>query len=221
MNTVAAPTGFDPSGRLLFDAKEHRYYLDAREHRRELISVTKVFEEVLAGTLGEEYWTDRARERGSHLHNAILYLTQNDLDERSIHPDLQPFMGGVHKMFEDENPEVLHAEQPVYDEALGYGGTFDLLCRLRGARRSNAPNVLDLLDAKSGSVPYTVGYQTAAYKRPIQLVYPGFVIRRWAWHLKSDGTYRLDEISRWPDARDHEKDFCSLLRSAQIRRRHL
>lgn len=219
--TAVAPVTFDPQGRLAVDAISHRYWLDVvTNQRRELISVTQAIGEALEGTLGEEWWSDVARDRGSYLHTAVLYAAQNDLDVSSLKDELQPYAGGIVGMFKDEQPDIIAAEQPIFDETAGYGGQFDLLCRLRGPRRAAAPNVLDLLDAKTGAIPYTVGYQTAAYKRAIALYFPGYVFRRWAWQIKNNGTYKLEEVSRWPDARADEANFLHLLRTAQIKRAH-
>lgn len=159
MTTAAvAPVVFDPQGRLTVDHEHHLYYLDVlTQQRRALISVTQTFTEALDGTLGEEWWSDFARDRGSHLHTAVLYAAQNDLDVCSLKDELQPYAGGITGMFADEHPDIIACEQPIFDEVVGYGGQLDLLCRLRGPRRCAQPNVLDLLDAKTGAIPWTVG----------------------------------------------------------------
>lgn len=220
MTTTTAASRFDPHGRLLFAERQHQYFLDPRENRRELISVTKTFEIALDGTLGEEYWTEEARLRGSHTHQAILYHSQRDLDVSSLHPIVAPYFAGYLRFVADCQPEILHAEQPIFDEPAGYAGTFDLLCHLNGPYRTPGAGVLDLVDVKSGTVPWTVGMQLAAYKRAVQLAYPGNFIRRWALHLRADGTYKLDEVSRWTDARDHERQFLAVLLTAQLKRQH-
>lgn len=218
---TAAPVSFDPLGRLTVDKEQHEYWLDVvTNQRRKLVSVTQSFTEALAGTLGEEWWTQLARDRGSRLHDAVLYAAQNDLDVASMTDELQPYAKGLLGMFEEERPDVIAAEEAVFDETAGYAGRFDLLCRLRGPRRAASANVLDLLDAKTGAIPWTVGMQLAAYKRPIALLFPGYVIRRWAWQIKNDGTYRLEEVSRWKDARDHERQFLAVSLTAQLKRLH-
>lgn len=217
--TFAAPAqAFDPTGRLRFLPEPHRYVLD---RTRDLLAVTKVFEIALAGTLGEDYWTEESRQRGSFTHQAILYHSQRDLNVDTLHPIVKPYFDGYLRFVADYQPEILHAEQPVYDEPVGYAGTFDLLCRLRrpGVVVSRALE-LDLIDVKSGTVPWTVGMQTAAYKRPVQLVYPGHLIRRWALNLRADSTYKLDEVSRWTDAREHERQFLAVYLTAQLKRAH-
>lgn len=221
MTIATAVNLFDPHGRLRFESEAHRYLLSGVERPRELLSVTKTFEIALEGTLGEDYWTEEARQRGSFTHQAILYHSQHDLDLNTLHPIVKPFFDGYLKFVDDYQPEILHAEQPVFDEVSGYAGTFDLLCRLRrpGVVVSRALE-LDLVDVKSGAIPWTVGMQTAAYKRPVQLVYPGFLIRRWALNLRADGSYKLEEVSRWKDARDHERQFLAVLLTAQLKLLH-
>ena len=219
MTGAELATKFDPDGRLTFDPMLHKYTLDLRERPRDLISVTTAIEEALHGTLGEEYWTDLSRERGSRIHEMILLAAQQDLDPRGLDPRLEPYLGALSNFFATERPVVLAAEQPIFDEALGYAGTFDLLCILNGPNRARIGDTIDLLDAKTGAVPWTIGLQTAAYKRRIALVYPGIRIRRWAWHLTPRG-YNLELVDRQADALAHEADFLAVLRTALLRRRH-
>lgn len=221
MSHAQPAVAFDPQGRLAFEPRQHRYVLDGRQRPRDMMAVTKAIELAFEGTLGEEYWTQESRDRGSFTHQAILYHSQHDLDLNSLHPIVRPYFDGYLRFLGEYQPEILHAEQPVFDEALGYAGTFDLLCRLRrpGVVVSRALE-LDLIDVKSGTVPWTVGMQLAAYKRPVQLVYAGLLIRRWALNLRKDGTYTLDEVSRWKDAREHERQFLAALTVAQLKREH-
>lgn len=214
MEAVIGASPFNPSGRLVFEKTTHKYFLAPG---RELISVTQAIGIAFEGTLHEEFWTEESRARGSAIHEAILFHAQHDLDTSSLNPLIRPYWEGAEQFFRDERPEILHAEEPIYDEIAGYAGSFDLLCRLRGLRKAASSNTLDLLDAKTATVPWTITMQLAAYKRAIQRAYPDCVIRRWAWQLRPNGTYDLEEVSRWADHRSHEGDFLAALRVARMK----
>src|SRR3990172_11014149 len=88
MTSAIAPASiFDLDGRLRFEPEPHRYALDGRE----LMGVTQAIGLALAGTLGEEHWTEEARLRGQYVHEAILLHSQDDLDELTLHPLVPPF----------------------------------------------------------------------------------------------------------------------------------
>jgi hypothetical protein len=210
---VSTGTPFDPDGRLTFDAALHAYAVDGRP----LISVTQAIKESLSGTLDEEYWTDEARLRGSYVHEAILYHSQGDLDESTLDPIVQPYFAGYLKFLAQYQPDIRHIETRVFDEAASYAGTFDLVCQLS----THAPNTIDLIDVKSGMVPWWVRLQLAGYRRLVQRVYPNHHICPWALHLREDGTSRLVPV--WVghvtlSNRRDEQDFLSILRTAHLRR---
>jgi len=220
---VATPSAFDPEGRLAFEPEPHRYSLRGPAGDRPLISVTQAIESALAGTLGEEHWTEEARLRGQYVHEAILLHSQDDLDESTLHPLVAPFFSAYLRFRAERRVEVLHLETPIYDEEYGYGGTFDLLGRLLDepvVAFAGRP-VLDLIDVKSGSLPYWVRWQLAGYRRPIQRAYPDALVRPWVLHLRADGTYRL--VPAWAghlvlSNRRDEQDWLSILRVACIKR---
>jgi len=220
MTSAIAPASiFDLDGRLRFEPEPHRYALDGRE----LMGVTQAIGLALAGTLGEEHWTEEARLRGQYVHEAILLHSQDDLDELTLHPLVAPFFSAYLRFRAERRVEVLHLETPIYDEEYGYGGTFDLLGRLLDepvVAFAGRP-VLDLIDVKSGSLPYWVRWQLAGYRRPIQRAYPDALVRPWVLHLRADGTYRL--VPAWAghlvlSNRRDEQDWLSILRVACIKR---
>jgi len=221
-------TPFDPEGRLHFDEITHRYWLDERGNEaKALLSVTHVLEAGLQGTMGEEYWTQEARTRGKHIHQAILYHAEGDLAAESVSDLIRPYFLGYLKFIEHEHPETIFVEQRVFDEPLGYAGTFDLLVQLRGPnahRDAVRPGVevLDLIDVKTGGLPWWVMYQLAAYRRRILVAMKNVLVRSWALQLTARGTYRLCPMLSFPGVRsaDSERDFLSILRVAQLKRLH-
>jgi len=228
MSVVAdAPvkTPFDPDGRLHFDANTHAYWLDQQQPRMPLLSVTQALQEGLAGTMGEEHWTEEARTRGSYIHQAILYHAEGDLAEDTLHESIAPYFQAYLQFLEDERPEILFVEQRVFDEPLGYAGTFDLLVKLRGRNAwtqhvGQRMEVLDLIDVKTGGLPWWVRLQLAAYKRRVHVAIKNVVVRPWALQLQKRGVYRLEPTFTFPGLRsaDAERDFLSVLRTAQLKR---
>lgn len=210
---------FDPDGRLVFRESDHSYWLDGS---KQLISVTAAIGEAYSGMLGEQFYTDIARQRGSAVHMAIMLAAEGTLDESSVHPIVRPYFEAYRAWASIEQPEWLHNEVPVFDEHVRAAGTLDGLGILRGPSRIRVPSplftVIDLVDWKSGHVPWSVGLQTAGYARMVRPYLPrNVVIRRWVLNLKSDGTFSFECCSEWPDAREHEADFLAAVRVAQLR----
>ena len=215
---------FDPQGRLIFREPEHRYFLDVEDAAHELISVTTAIKEGLKGVCGEEFWTEQSRLRGAAVHKAILYHAQGDLDADTLHPVVAPYFDGYLQFLAEERPTILYVEQLVFDEAYKYGGTFDLLVVLHGFHEATPManvTVLDLIDVKSGAIPWWCDLQVCAYRRRVTLIYPRAAIRPWCLQLKNNGTFHLEPLA--PTAREirtSEHDFLSVLRTAQLQRRH-
>lgn len=209
MAPSVAPIGHVPP-QLQFDAALHRYTLDGRE----LPSVTTILRE--AGLIDGSFWTDEARLRGEYLHAAIALHNEGDLDINALDPKLVPYFRGYERFLEETRVEVEHTERRVCDEGLGYAGTLDLIVAWmtesgeRVARRG-------LVDVKTGSVPPSVGPQTAAYLRCARTFLPlGAPVYRFALHLPGDGSYRLVPLTNTQD----EADFLAALRVAHFRRLH-
>src|SRR5690606_34284850 len=111
---------------------------------------------------------------------------------------------------------VEQTETRVHDEALGYAGTLDLIVAWTSEDGQRITR-RGLIDVKTGSVPPTVGAQTAAYLRCARAWFPlGTPIYRFALHLPGDGSYRLVPLTNPQD----ELDFLAALRVAHFRRFH-
>lgn len=182
---------------LAFDPVAHRYTLG----NRELISVTQVLMD--AGLIDRAWFNEDAAARGTAVHEAVQrFYSSGDVATDDI---TAPFFD-AYLAFEMESGFVMDAaEERVCDPLHGYAGTLDLRGRFRHLHAG-----VDVIDIKTGTVPSWVGYQTAAYARLVE----GKPRRRWALHLRADGTYRLHPLT----ARSDEQVFLAALTVAQAKR---
>ena len=181
---------------LQFDEAAHKYTLGERE----LLSVTQALQG--AGLIDRQWFTEDAAERGTRVHAAVqaFHATGAVPDDETA-----PFFDAYLAFQMDAGLDIDASEERVCDPLMGYAGTLDL----RGRFRAQVSGV-DLIDIKTGTVPPHVGYQTAAYARLVS----GTPKRRWALHLRANGTYALVPQVKRTD----ESVFLAALLVAQAKR---
>jgi hypothetical protein len=117
-----------------------------------------------------------AADRGTLVHSALeAYLagtrpTKEELKEQFREQRLntklwQPtlaMISGLTEFLYDEEPEIFHSEQTVFSRTHGYGGTADIIGRMR-VGQSLAPVVIDIKTSKA--VYDETAMQLAAYAR--------------------------------------------------------
>jgi hypothetical protein len=122
---------------------------------------------------------------GTEVHYACQLDDENDLDEDSVEPQVEPYLLAWRAFRRDTQCEVLAVEKRVFEPSLQFAGTLDRLLRIEGARW--------LVDLKTCfTTPITAGPQTAAYLRALG---DTSVTRRAALRLRPDGTYRFDALT--------------------------
>jgi hypothetical protein len=176
------PASFTPPG-LTFDEPTHRYELDGRD----LISVTRAID--AASLIDHAFFTDDARALGTRVHAAIALGAFDGDDETA------PYLNAYRAFLAETAYEVVAREERLGDASLGVAGT----CDLRGRFPDAYPDMVDLVDLKTGEIPPWVGYQTAGYVR----LFPPVVrvrTRRWVVQLRGDGGYRLRPLVNPNDA---------------------
>ena len=182
---------------LTFDPAAHRYALGDRE----LLSVTQALTN--AGLIDGKWFTESAANRGTAVHRAVEQFQSTGAV--SADETVAPFFDAYLAFRMEAGFHLEAAEERVWDPLLGYAGTLDL----RGQFTKFGAGV-DVIDIKTGSVPSTVGYQTAAYARLVS----GTPKRRWSLNLRADGTYRLGQLTKRTD----ESVFLAALLVAQAKR---
>lgn len=185
---------------LQFDEATHRYTLEGRE----LISVTTVLREV--GLIDDRWFTEDSARRGTAVHAAVQrFLSAGEVAVDDI---TGAFFDAYLAFQQEAGFQVEAVEERVCDPVLGYAGTLDL----RGRFLRFADGV-DVIDIKTGAVPSSVGYQTAAYARCVDGT-ATVLARRWALNLRTDGAYRLEPLTKRTDV----KVFLAALTVAQAKR---
>ena len=144
----------------------------------EIPGVTTVLKDV--GLIDTTWFTKYARDRGTAVHLACALYDRDDLDESSIHPDVEPYLQGWIRFKRESGfvPELI--EEKVRSETYGYAGTLDRTGMLNGRRV--------LLDLKSGAPQPWTAIQTAAYSGCF-----GHLLKRYAVAVKDNGSYQLTE----------------------------
>jgi len=165
-----------------FDAATHTYTAGGIA----LPSVTQII--AGAGLMGDtSFWTDEARDRGTHVHTMVALADIGDLDEDTLDPALRPFLDAYRWFQHDHSPKWSLIEAPRYSLTLRYAGTVDRAGFLQDGKH---PTVLDV---KSGQPAAHHGIQVSAYRRLLSEEL-GPIVNRAVLHLGADGTYRLTKL---------------------------
>ena len=132
-----------------------------------------------AGLYKEDFFSDDARNRGTYVHKAILYLIQDDLVEDSVPSEYFGYVNAFRRFISevDIKIDISRCEVPLFSEAYRYGGTPDIV----GIMNDDV-----LLDIKTGIESTVTGIQTAAYE---QLLCQH--VKRYGLYLKAAGKYKL------------------------------
>jgi hypothetical protein len=174
---------------LRFDAERHEYWLG--QHK--VPGVTRVLELLEDWQGVPAHVLAAARQRGQLVHEACALLVRERLDWQSLDPELVPYLIGAKNFLEQSGVIVIASEVRVAHRVNRYAGTLDLLCEMN--------QQLGLYDFKSGTVPRTVGPQTAAYVEAYEDARCTRVRRRYCVQLNPDlpQGYRLHALTNTTD----------------------
>ncbi len=128
------------------------------------------------------------QDRGTGVHRACWFDDDGDLDETTVDPLIISRLYAWRKFRKDMPFKVVKSEERGFDRIYGFAGTPDRLVAFPDARRA-------VIELKSGPIQPAAAIQTAAQAH---LLSPGSPerFRRFAVHLKGDGTYSVKEFCR-------------------------
>lgn len=160
-----------------FVEESHTYFLGERI----LPGITGILK--ACGYVDPTYYTEDARNRGSHVHLAIKFLNKGTLDWSTVIDRYMGYVVAYEKFVREWNLKVTLFEVPLYHPDLLFAGTPDLV----GTCLDNVPCIVEL---KTGPVMRWTALQTAAQALLIRAWEEQPVSRRrWGVTLNADGTY--------------------------------
>lgn len=158
--------------------------------------VSTILREAGLSNFDAQYYTEEVRDRGTRVHAAIHQALS--VGWSTYYLDIEGYISAFRQWQADTDYLIDASEVPVANSNLRYAGTVDLLARRRGSEVLRY-----IVDIKCGTVPPTVGPQTAAYARCL----PGWWFRA-VLNLRSDGSYRFGLL----DDPEDDVDFLAALR---------
>lgn len=169
--------------RIEFEHTRHEYHVDGVL----VPSVTQVLEpeQQLDGI--PPMVLERARIFGTHVDQACTLLVQGQLDWRTLHENLRPYVNGAAAFLRETGFVVTACQLRVGSGRLRVAGTLDLIGVWKRAEW--------ILDWKAThALSHTVGPQTAAYDYLYREARGGRARRRGCVHLTSAG-YKFHELA--------------------------
>lgn len=180
-----------------FDAATHVY----RVNGVVVPSVTQILAVLSDGA--KQFYTKESRDRGRAVHAAIDLLHDGDLDESSIDARVLPYLEAYRCFLLDSGYLSVGRECVAHSDIHGYCGTLDAL--------GSFVSGYALLDIKTGSIPATVGAQTAAYWTAWNESRGVPMIDRYCLNLTKTG-YKLVKLKR----EDFNRDFAVFLNALKL-----
>ena len=164
-----------------FNEAEHVYRLNGQV----VPSVTQILSQRRL-YLGNEWWTEEARARGTAAHIATQLYDEGDLDMGTLAPEIAPYLDAWVQFLADSRFEVVMNEQKLASLTHGFAGTLDRFGRIDGKGV--------LVDIKTGQWQPAYALQLAGYH--YLLTETGETPARYLCvSLRADGTYRTKELS--------------------------
>jgi PD-(D/E)XK nuclease superfamily len=137
-----------------FDEPTHTYTVNGRA----VPSVTTVLKSVRLIDFGAvaDATLERARQRGTAVHQILHYLIEGALDQNSVDPALAGYVESAKAWLFDSGFTPIAVEQRLYHPAYHYAGTTDLVGYLNGT-----PTVADWKTGRAADA--AADLQLAAY----------------------------------------------------------
>lgn len=181
---------------LTFEAEKHEY----RWNGVIVPSVTQILSAVLGDRYPETAAVERAKDRGTIVHETIALDLAGDLDEESVDPQVAPYLAAARLFCRECEFKPTLWETRRYSVGAMFAGTVD------------AANDCDLVDWKTGGEDPAHAIQTAAYAVLLGIE----PRRRLAVYLRDDGQYRIGNHTNFKRDR---ADFLTLRAAFAIKER--
>lgn len=170
----------DTSKDLSFDDRRHIYRLNGIV----LPSVTQVMKNLSDEVYRtvDDHVLQRAANKGTVVHNAIENYLKFGIED--VDPEYSGYFSAFLTWYEERKPVVLASEYRLYHKFMGYAGTADLICKIRGRTY--------LIDLKTTQVieEMLVPVQLKAYQKALESL--GVTCDKTAsLHLLRDGTFEF------------------------------
>lgn len=178
---------------LTYDAEAHAYHVDGERWP----SVTEILQPLNELDGIPAYVLRRAADFGTNVHAAVHLINTGRLNRASLDEALAPYVHAWERWIADSGAVVVASEVRVLHPTLRYAGTMDSCVRLKQRTRST----LHAVDVKTSvTVPRTAALQTAAYREAYLRQRRDLSTKRYALHLRGDGSYRAiayDDTRDW------------------------
>ncbi len=186
---------------LQFEPVSHAYTFNGQR----VPSVTTIIRSLIDYSLVPPDMLDHKRDIGTAAHLATELWDLGDLNEEALDPQVAPYLEAWQRFRAESGFAVVEMEQRIYHPTYHYAGTLDRVGKMGSGPLSH----LAIFEIKTTAQIHDayVGAQTAAYFRAYNHGRPRAECarKRYAVHLKRDGTYALHDYP------DHSADFAVFL----------
>jgi hypothetical protein len=172
-----------------FDEAKHEYKVAGAI----VPGVTRILGDLSAFKRLDPEMLAAASQRGKLVHRAVELYNNRDLDEASLHTDLEPYVRGWKRFCDDYQYEPIYNELRIHSERWNYCGTLDTMGTWKQLRR----RPLVLIDVKTGIADPSHGPQLAAYVEPLRdmgMIPKGVYPQRAVVRLQPNGHYCVDSF---------------------------
>lgn len=158
--------------------EDHTYRVDGKV----CPGVTEILKGV--GFIDDTYYTPESSQRGTYVHKAIELYHTMILDMDSLHKSLLPYFEGYLQFLQHTGwkADTDLVEKMLYHSVYKYCGRIDVPFVTDGG--------LNLVDVKTGSVPWHTKYQLEGYGELLRNA-GRKIMNLYALNLPGDGTYKL------------------------------
>lgn len=175
-----------PEG-IRFEPDEHRYFHEPEGEEWPGVTYTLERAGFIDWSMVPPAVLENARERGQHVHTALHFLDDGELDETTLDPEIHGYVMAYLRAKRTLDLEILAVEQIVWSKVHRYAGRLDRLVTLP---RKDGGRDKAVVDFKTGIALPAFRLQLAAYVGPLP---DARSYRRITLQLSEDGEFKVHE----------------------------